>query len=83
MQLTIDFTTASPINAEKLSRQNRLIYNHLASGKTITVYDAIAMGIFHLHSRISDLRNVHDIEIFDRTITENNTTCKEYSLSKF
>lgn len=88
-QLTIDFTTASPINVEKLKGQNRTIYMHLASGETITVLKAYALyRIMHLHSRISDLRHKVGVVIYDRMIqakdySGNPVSCKEYSLSKF
>lgn len=86
-QMQIDFTTASPINKDKLSGQNGKIYNALQCG-TVTVLKAIGMGVYHLHSRISDLRNKHKIYIYDRTIVVkdiegNVVVCKEYSLQPF
>lgn len=83
-QMTIDFETASPINKDKLNRQNKLIYEHLNKGQKINVFMAITRyQIFHLHSRISELRNKHKIQIYDRMITVNGNTCKEYSLTPF
>lgn len=88
-QLEITFQTTSPINAEKLSKQNRQVYEHLAAGRTITLLIAEHLyGIRHLHSRISDLRNISHLQIFGREITavDRNQTlvkCKEYSLTPF
>ena len=85
-QLEPDFTTSSPINREKLSRQNRIIYDRLASGETITVYDALGMGIFHLHSRCAELRKAlrqSNANLYDRFVVKDNITFKEYSLKPF
>jgi hypothetical protein len=89
MQLPLDFTiqsypTSSPINKERLGGQNRRVMEYLQSGKVLTCFIAIAqLGVFHLHSRISDLRNKRGIIIHDRTINENGITCKQYSLKPF
>lgn len=88
-QLELTFTTTSPINLDKLQKQNKLVYEHLASGRTITLLVADNLyGIRHLHSRISDLRNKNKIGIYDRTIIVvdrwgQKVKCKEYSLSQF
>lgn len=80
------FTTASPINTDKLNKQNRQVYEHLSSGKTITLLIAEDLyGIRHLHSRISDLRNISKIDIKDKMITVIDrlgckVKCKEYSI---
>lgn len=77
------FETSSPINIEKFSGQNLTVWNHLQHSN-ITILIAIRRyEIYNLHSRISDLRNKHNKIIFDRTINENGTTCKEYSLKPF
>ncbi len=89
MQLELSFTTGSNINVEKLGKQNKCVYEHLASGKTITLLSAECLyGIRHLHSRISDLRNKNKVDIFDKTITVIDregimVKCKEYSLTQF
>lgn len=87
IQTEIDFSTPSPINREKLSGQNRTVYNHLKSGKTINVYQAIVTySIYHLHSRVSDIRKAlkdTDECIYDRMIKANGINCKEYSLNPF
>lgn len=83
-QQTINFPTASKINTEKLSRQNRIIYNHLESGKTITTVSARDLyAVYNLHSRISDLRNISEVRIYDRMIRIGEMHCKEYSLQPF
>lgn len=68
-QLFLNFESKSPINAEKFQNQNRQVYEHFASGKTLTLLMAENLyGIRHLHSRISDLRNIHGVIIYDRAI---------------
>lgn len=82
----LELFTSSPINREKLEKQNRKVYEHLLSGKTITLLSAWQLyGIRHLHSRISDLRNQNKIHISGKMITvtddqANKVKCKEYSL---
>lgn len=84
IQTQIEFTTASPINQEKFKGQIKTIFQHLDTGRTITVFDAIRLyNIYHLHSRISDLRNKCGVVIYDRMIKQQLTSCKEYSLKKF
>lgn len=83
IQAVLDFTSPSPINKEKFSRQNRQVFDVLDSGETIDVLKAIHMGIFHLHSRISDLRNKHGVVIYDRMINREGINCKEYSFKPF
>ena len=81
--------TASPINVEKIVKQNRQVYDHLLSGRTITLLSADQLyGIRHLHSRISDLRNKNKIRIYGKMITAldrdgEKVKCKEYSLTPF
>lgn len=84
MQQTIDFNTASKINKERLTRQNKLIFEHLENGHTINTVSARELfQVFNLHSRISDLRNVNGIVIYDQMIRIGEMNCKEYSLTKF
>ena len=87
IQAELNFTSPSPINKGKLSGQNKLIYQHLKSGKTINVFEAITKyNIYHLHSRISDCRKAikgTDEFIYDRMIKSNGISCKEYSLKEF
>jgi hypothetical protein len=66
--MEIPFPTDSPINSKQLGGQNKKVYDHLMSGKTINCIEAQNMGITALNSRISDLRNKHDIEIMDRFV---------------
>lgn len=89
MQATLNFDnpvveTSSPINKPKFRGQNMAIYSHLQSGKSIDVFTAITKyQIYHLHSRISDLRNKNKLTIYDRQINVNGNCCKEYSLTPF
>lgn len=82
-QLDIAFPTASPINIESIKGQNGRLYEYLKAGNTITMFDAPALGIGYLNSRISDLRNLCRIIIYDQTENINGTTCKRYSLTPF
>lgn len=88
MQTTLDFTSKSPINREKFSRQNKMIFDHLSSGRTITTLQADQLyGIRNLHSRIPELRKA-GVVIYDRMIQAVDrsgglTKCKEYSLIDF
>ena len=83
-QLTMSFETASPINKERLNRQNRIILEHLQSGRTINTVEARELyQVYNLHSRLSDLRNKAGIIIHDRMIKIGEMNCKEYSLKSF
>jgi len=83
-QPEIDFPTESPINTEKLGKQNNDIYNFLKTGKRLNRHLAENLfGVGNLHSRISDLRNNHKIDIKDQFVTAvdrfgNKVKCKEY-----
>ena len=70
MQTTLTFETQSPINIERLSKQNRRLYDYLASGKKINCLsnEVKTLRIGYLNSRISDLRNVYEVPIQDRFI---------------
>jgi len=82
-QLEISFETASPINREKLTGQNRLVYETLQF-RTLNCFQAQEMGITALNSRISDLRNKAGIIIYDRFITTSGgSKVKEYSVREF
>lgn len=84
LQLTMDFTTAAPINQAKLSGQNKLVFDILSSGKTLICFQAQEYGITALNSRISDLRNKSKVTIYDRFITTiGGSKVKEYSLTPF
>lgn len=83
-QLAIDFKTASKLNTEKLTSQNKVIYDYLIKGNTITTVSARdKFHVFNLHSRISDLRNKAKIDIYDRMVRIGEMNCKEYSLLPF
>ncbi|MES2285809.1 MAG: hypothetical protein V4547_08995 [Bacteroidota bacterium] len=83
-QSEFQFPTDSPINSDKLGGQNLRLYNYLLSGKTIHCFDPAKneLKIGYLNSRISDLVK-HNVEVFKRYISVNDTTVKEYSLTKF
>lgn len=82
--MEIEFVTSAPINQAKLSGQNRLVFDVLSSGKTLTCFQAQELNITALNSRISDLRNKHQIIIYDRMIkTSGGSHVKEYSLTPF
>lgn len=84
LQGELNFETKAPINTEKLSGQNKLVYDMLASGKTLNCFIAQEFGITALNSRISDLRNKSKIMIYDRFITTSGgSKVKEYSLTEF
>jgi len=85
MQEEIKFETDSPINTDKLTGQNKAIYEHLLSGKTINCIQAQDMYVTALNSRIADLRNKFGVKIYDRfvNIGTGRSMVKEYSLTKF
>jgi hypothetical protein len=81
MQAELDFTTASNINKDKLTGQNKLVFETLSSGRTLNCFQAQELGITALNSRISDLRNKCGVIIHDRFITTSGgSKVKEYSL---
>lgn len=87
-QIEMDFTPATvnhPGNVERLTGQNRRLYDWLATGQTISIFSPAMqdLGIGYLNSRISDLRNKCKVQIYDRMIEVNGTHCNEYSLNPF
>jgi len=84
LQLAIDFTTSSAINTNKLSGQNRRLYDYLLTGQRIHCmhWDMEVLRIGYLNSRISDLINKFKIKIESRYIqidwNGETTTVKEY-----
>jgi len=89
MQTEMDFTTGSKLNRKHLTGQNKLVYDILSAGKTLTTLDAIRrLNITALHSRISDLRNKVGVVIYDRYVTVRRRDggplkVKEYSMYPF
>lgn len=88
IQATIEFPTDSPINQPRLGGQNLRLWEHLQSDKTIHVMMPVVreLRIGYMNSRISDLRNKHKKEIYDRMITVkdvdgNKVSVKEYSIN--
>lgn len=84
-QAELSFPSFSPINTERLSRQNYLTYQHLTSGRTLTCHQARELyGISALNSRISELRNKHGMRIYGRLIrSPGGSKVMEYSLTPF
>jgi hypothetical protein len=84
MQSEITFPTSSTINVEKLTEQNKSVYDYLCTHDFIDRIIALDMGIYSLHSRISDLSNKHGILIHRRSkVSVGGTVIKEYSLSPY
>jgi hypothetical protein len=89
MQLTMDFETRSPINAERLKGQNGRLYEYLSAGNTIHCFHPARyeLQIGYLNSRIADL--IHEgVEIYKRNIKVSDVngelvTVREYSLKPF
>jgi len=81
-QTELSFPTDSPLNTEKLSGQNKKVFEWLSSDKTINCIQAQDIFITALNSRISDLRNKCGIKIKDRFLNVGNdrTMVKEYFL---
>lgn len=86
----MDFTTASPINKDKLKGQNKRLFDWLAEGNSIHCFsDAMKeLRIGYLNSRASDLINKHGVQINKKFIKVpdvdgNLTTVVEYSLTPF
>lgn len=87
-QIKMDFTPATTNhagNVDKLTGQNKRLYDWLAGGNTIHIFDPAMqkLGIGYLNSRISDLRNKCKVQIYDRMIEVNGTHCNEYSITEF
>jgi hypothetical protein len=65
VQSTLDFTTHSPVNAERITGQNRRLYDWLANGNSIHCFSPAKreLRIGYLNSRASDLINKHNIPV--------------------
>lgn len=70
-QLSIDFSTKSPININRLVGQNKRLYNWLAAGNTIHCFHEamFRLRIGYLNSRISDLINKNNVSIKKKRIS--------------
>jgi len=64
-QLTIDFTSPSPINTERLTGQNLRLFEYLKTGNRIHVFHPAKreLKIGYLNSRASDLINKYHVPI--------------------
>jgi hypothetical protein len=92
-QLEITFQTTSLINADRLSGQNKRLFDFLAAGNTIHCFHPAMkdLGIGYLNSRTSDLRKMlieQGKDIFKRYIkvrdaNGDEVTVREYSLTSF
>lgn len=88
----IQLDTKSPINIDKLNRQNKAVAEHLLSGQRIDRYKALKLyKIGNLHSRMSEVKKYfkdQGIEISKKFITihdsfiNENTTIMEYWLTE-
>lgn len=83
VQLNIEFPTQSPININSIKGQNKRLYEYLKAGNRVTMFDGPRIGVGYMNSRISDLRNRCGLIIYDRFVTVNDTTVKQYSLTPF
>lgn len=87
MQLDIfsqpTFETESIINVDSIKGQNKKVYDYISENGSINMIQAHSIGVMHLHSRISDLRNKNGITIYDRFIKVGEISMKQYSLSEF
>ena len=86
-QLTLTFLSPSPINTEKLTKQNKRLYDYLCTGESIHCFSPARkeLKIGYLNSRISDLINEHGIGIEKKRIRivdadGGTTNCVEYKL---
>jgi hypothetical protein len=79
--LSNEFATRSPINEEKITGQNKTVFDYLAKeGRTLTAMSAfLKFRITRLGARVWDLKKIHNVTIFDRMIKENGVDVKEYS----
>lgn len=86
-QMIMDFETPSPINVDRLSGQNRRLYDYLKAGNRIHCFSEARrlLRIGYLNSRVSDLINVHKIPVQKtrikvRDVYGEETTVMEYFL---
>lgn len=89
-QLKMTFESSSPINKEKLTGQNRRLWDWFLAGNSIHVFHPAKkeLRIGYLNSRCSDLINKHGVNLYKRRIvvqdvSGEDTTVIEYSLSPF
>lgn len=86
--MEIQFPTDAPINIERISGQNKRLYEYLKAGNKITVFSEAVkrLKIGYLNSRISDLKNKFKLEIESKFTAvydgEEEVTVKEYWLKQ-
>lgn len=79
-----EFPTNSPINIEKLTGQNKRLFDYLKAGNKIhCMSDAMTqLRIGYLNSRCSDLKNKFNVPLKSEYVTitynEEKTTVKSY-----
>lgn len=79
-QVELEFPTSSPINFEKLSGQNKRLFEFLMTGESIHLFHPAKkeLKIGFLNSRKSDLANKFDIPIQSEYISVEGTTVIKY-----
>lgn len=89
MQLTLEFTSPSPINTERLTGQNLRLFEYLKTGESIHVFHPAKreLKIGYLNSRASDLINIYHVPVSKERIQVVDTdgelvSVVEYSIKK-
>ena len=84
-QGTLNFLTTSPINIERLSGQNKRLYDYLVKGNTIHCFHPAKkqLRIGYLNSRISDLVNKYKIEVDKKFITVKDDFGEEVDVTEY
>lgn len=85
IQLELELTSTSPINTGALTKQARLICQHMISGNRINPVKARKLfGCNHLHSRIPEIKKyleLQGIKIERQFIKVKESTVREYWIS--
>lgn len=86
-QTAFNFSTASPINVDRITGQNKRLYDHLVAGNAIHCFhpDKYKLRIGFLNSRCADLIHKNKVPISKRSIKVpdvdgNMVTVIEYSI---
>lgn len=90
VQIPSKFQSKSPLNKQRLSGQNKALYDYLLLRQTITDLEAVKLlGIRRLASRIFELKEIFRLDtsrtdkIYDRYVHRQGITVKEYSMYPF
>ena len=87
-QTTLDFTTQSPINVDRLTGQNKRLYDYLLTGAPIHCFHPArqTLRIGYLNSRIADLVEenvpIHKRRVKVPDVEGELVSVVEYSISK-